>query len=99
MPTKQLSLSLSPEDRLWIDELVRSGQITDAGVFISALIRDYRERIRVEDLLEEGLASGEPVEPDAGFWERKKEALQNKYRSDGRYRAPAKTSEMGSGEE
>lgn len=76
MATKQLSVSLPPEDKLWIDEAVRSGQITDVNVFISALIRDYRERVRIEDLLEEGLASGEPVEPDAGFWGRRKESLR-----------------------
>ena len=76
MATEQLSVSLESDDRLWIDEAVRSGQIANVSVFISALIRDYRERVRIEDLLEEGLASGEPVEPDAGFWDRKKEALQ-----------------------
>ena len=76
MATEQLSLSLSPDNRLWIDEAVRSGQIVDVSAFISALIHDYRERVRVENLLEERLSSGEPVEPDAGFWDRKKEALQ-----------------------
>ena len=76
MPTKQLSLSLSSEDRLWIDELVRSGQFASASAFISALIRDYRERAKVENLLAERLVGDPPVEPDAGFWERKKEALR-----------------------
>ena len=76
MATKQLSVSLSLEDKLWIDEAVRSGQITDVNVFISSLVRDYRERVRIENLLAERLASGEPVEPDAGFWEREKEKLR-----------------------
>ena len=76
MVTRQLSVSLETDDWSWIDEAVRTGQISDANTFISTLIRDYRERVRVENLLEEGLASGEPVAPDAGFWDRKKEALQ-----------------------
>ncbi|MCY4031636.1 MAG: hypothetical protein OXF05_05925 [Hyphomicrobiales bacterium] len=76
MATEQLSVSLESDDRLWIDEAVRSGQIANVSVFISALIRDYRERVRIENLLAERLASGEFVEPDAGFWDREKEALQ-----------------------
>lgn len=76
--TEQLTVSLEFDVRLWIDEAVRSGQITDTGAFISALIRDYQERVRIENLLLEGLASGEPVAPDAGFWDRKKEALRKR---------------------
>lgn len=76
--TEQLTVSLETDARSWIDEAVQSGQITDTGAFISALILDYRERVRIENLLLEGLASGEPVAPDAGFWKRKKEVLRKR---------------------
>ena len=76
MATEQLSVSLEPDDRLWIDEAVRSGQIANASVFISSLIRDYREKVRIDALLAERLAGEPPFEPDAGFWDRKKEELR-----------------------
>ncbi|MCY4032387.1 MAG: hypothetical protein OXF05_09755 [Hyphomicrobiales bacterium] len=78
MATEYLTVFLDPDERAWIDEAVRSGQITDVNAFIASLIRDYREKVRIENLLEERLAGAEPFEPDAGFWDRKKEALQKR---------------------
>ena len=76
MTTARLTVSLAPDDRTWIDKAVRSGEFTSASDFVSTLIRNHRRGVQLDNLLAEGLASGAPIAPDAGFWERKKKALK-----------------------
>lgn len=78
MATARLTVSLAPDDRTWIDQAVQSGEFSSASDFVSTLIRNHRRGVQLDHLLAEGLASGEAVAPDAGFWARKKEALKAK---------------------
>lgn len=67
-----LRISLSDELRTFVDQQVRGGGYHDHGEYIRSLIQDdqtRRARDRVDALLVEGLASGEPSAMTADDWQ------------------------------
>jgi antitoxin ParD1/3/4 len=71
-----LNISLPKTLREYIDAQVQEG-------CYSSLIREDQKRKtagRIEALLLEGLASGEPVEVDQAFWNKKRSALTARHR-------------------
>lgn len=50
-----LNITLSDQERRWLDERLRSGAFTDPSAYVEELIREDRQRSCLLDALREGL--------------------------------------------
>ena len=78
-----LNISLPEEMRYFVEEQVTQQGYSTASEYIRHLIRQERERVeqkKIEQLLLEGLNSGEPINITDEWWEHKKAALLQKLR-------------------
>lgn len=77
MTTLNLSLPASIES--FLEQQVSQGGYETVNEYILDLITQEQARVkRIEDLLLEGLDSGEPIEVTDQWWEEKREFLQQK---------------------
>ena len=78
-----LNVSLPQSMRAFIDETVSAGGYSTASEYIRELVRRDQKRVadeRLENLLLDGLESGEPVEVSDAWWQRKKAELTERLR-------------------
>ena len=78
-----LNISLPEEMRSFVEEQVTQQGYSTASEYIRHLIRQERERVeqkKIEQLLLEGLDSGELINITDEWWEQKKAALVQKIR-------------------
>jgi antitoxin ParD1/3/4 len=78
-----LNISLPKNLREYIETQVRQGGYSTPSEYLRALIREDQKRKaaeRIEALLLEGLASGEPIEINQAFWEKKRATLTSRRR-------------------
>lgn len=68
-----ISASIPEQLKLWIETQISAGFYSSTSDYLRDLIRnDQAHKEQLDMLLLEGLQSGEGIEPDADFWERKK---------------------------
>jgi len=73
-----VTISLPESLKAFVERQVETRGYGNVSEYFRTLLRDAQEREadrRLEELLLEGLDSGEPIEIDADHWERKKAAL------------------------
>jgi antitoxin ParD1/3/4 len=78
-----LNISLPRTLREYIESQVRQGEFSTPSEYLRSLIREDQKRKavgRIEALLLEGLASGEPIEVNRTFWDKKRSALKSRRR-------------------
>ncbi|VAW04996.1 hypothetical protein MNBD_ALPHA01-1150 [hydrothermal vent metagenome] len=75
MATERLTISLAPELRHWIDDSIESGGYSSASDFVATLVRNHRRAVQLDNLLVEGLNSGDSLTPEGDYWARKKDTL------------------------
>ena len=81
-----LNISLPSNLREYVEGEVRLGGYSTPSEYVRALIREDQKRKalgKLESLLLEGLASGEPLEVNHAFWKRKRAAFLAKRRKNG----------------
>lgn len=64
--------------KAFVEARVSEGEYQDAGEYILALIQDDQRRkaeAHLDSLLQEGLNSGDPIEANARYWEKKRHAF------------------------
>lgn len=77
-----LNISLPDSMRAFIDEQIAQGGYSTASEYIRDLIRQAQKQAaqeKLDSMLIEGLASGEPIEVTDEWWQEKQERL-NKLR-------------------
>jgi antitoxin ParD1/3/4 len=77
-----LNISLPESMRTFIEEQVHKGGYSTASEYIRHLIRQEQERTasrRLEELLLEGLDSGDLIEVTDEWWEQKRVQLMEKF--------------------
>ena len=76
-----MNISLTAPLKAFVDSRVSSGDYTSASEFVRELIRAAQKRHtrqqRLDELLLQGLSSGETVDVDDGYFERKKQKLRD----------------------
>ncbi len=80
-----MNISLPDPMRAFIEEQVKQKGYSTASEYIRHLIRTEQENVektRVEALLLEGLDSGEKIEINDEWWEKKREELQERLRQE-----------------
>ena len=73
-----LNVSLTEAQRDWIEAQVKGGRYGNLSEYVRDLIRADQAKAadrRLEELLLEGLNSGEPIEVTPEFWEQKRRDL------------------------
>lgn len=78
-PMTTMNISLPQELKAFVDERMR-GRFSSASEYIRELLRQDQRRAseeRLDQLLVEGLASGEPVEASEAYWSEKRERLES----------------------
>ena len=78
-----LNISLPESMRAFIEEQVHKGGYSTASEYIRHLIRQEQERAdhrRLEELLLEGLDSGESIQVTDEWWEQKRVQLMERFR-------------------
>jgi antitoxin ParD1/3/4 len=73
-----LNISLPDSMRAFIDEQIAQGGYSTASEYIRDLIRQAQKQAaqeKLDNLLLEGLASGEPIEVTDEWWQKKQERL------------------------
>jgi antitoxin ParD1/3/4 len=73
-----LNISLPDSMRAFIDEQIAQGGYSTASEYIRDLIRQAQKQAaqeKLDSLLLEGLASGEPIEVTDQWWQEKQERL------------------------
>ena len=76
-----MNVALPEAMKLFVQERVSEGGYSSASEYIRSLIRSDQKRTseeRIDALLLDGLASGEPVAVTPGYWEAKKRQLVNR---------------------
>ena len=74
-----LNISLPDNLREWIDDRVKKGDYSSASDYMRDLVRtDQRRRVNLDELLLEGLDSGEAVEATPAFWAKKHQQLKHR---------------------
>jgi antitoxin ParD1/3/4 len=80
-----LNISLPDSLHEFIERQVTEGGHGDAGEYIHKLLREEQKkkaREKVDALLLEGINSGEPIEVNAEYWEKKRRRLAEKHLED-----------------
>jgi antitoxin ParD1/3/4 len=78
-----LNISLPKTLRKYIEDRVREDGYSTPSEYLRSLIREDQKRKvvgRIEALLLEGLASGEPIEVNQVFWRKKRSSLTARHR-------------------
>jgi antitoxin ParD1/3/4 len=78
MDRSSLNISLPRSLKDYVEEQVRASGYSTPSEYMRTLIREDQRRKaqeKLEAMLLEGLSSGEPIEVDREFWERKRRAL------------------------
>jgi antitoxin ParD1/3/4 len=78
MQQSSLNISLPKSLREYVESRVGESGYSTPSEYLRALIREDRDRRmsdKLERLLLEGIASGEPAEVDANFWKEKRRGL------------------------
>ena len=73
-----LNISLPDSMRAFIDEQIAQGGYSTASEYIRDLIRRAQKQAaqeKLDNMLLEGLASGEPIEVTDEWWQKKQERL------------------------
>ncbi|MDJ0572199.1 MAG: type II toxin-antitoxin system ParD family antitoxin [Pleurocapsa sp. MO_192.B19] len=73
-----LNISLPDSMRAFIDEQIAQGGYSTASEYIRDLIRQAQKQAaqeKLDNMLLEGLASGEPIEVTDQWWQKKQERL------------------------
>lgn len=73
-----INVSLSEPMRKWVEAQVKTGRYGNLSEYVRELIRSDQAKAaerRLEELLLEGLGSGEPIEVTPEFWEKKRRDL------------------------
>lgn len=73
---KEIAISLPDEILERIEKIENPSDYLRNLVYSDLLTRENEE---LDDLLEEGLKSGDPIEVDRSYWERKKASLAVKH--------------------
>ena len=74
-----LNISIPDNMKEWISSQIKSGKYTSASDYLRDLVRsDQRAKEELNNLLLEGLESGNPITPDDDYWERKKQTLKDR---------------------
>ena len=79
-----INISLPDALRQWVEERIAEGNNGTASEYLRELVRIDQKRLadeRLEQLLLEGLKSGEPIAVTPEYLERKREALVARYAS------------------
>ena len=72
-----LNISLPDNLRGWIDARVKKGDYSSASDYMRDLIRnDRRSNAELDELLLEGINSGDPIVVNSSFWEKKRQQLK-----------------------
>lgn len=72
-----LNISIPDNMKEWISSQIETGNYTSASDYLRDLVRiDQKEKQGLDNLLLEGLHSGEPITPNANYWTDKKEKLK-----------------------
>jgi antitoxin ParD1/3/4 len=80
-----LNISIPEPLHEFVERQVAEGGHGDASEYIRKLLREEQKKKakeRVEALLLEGLNSGEPIEVNAEYWEKKRRRLTENYLKD-----------------
>jgi antitoxin ParD1/3/4 len=83
MSMASLNISLPKTLREYIEAQVREGDYSTPSEYLRSLIREDQKRKavgRIEALLLDGLASGEPIEVNQAFWNKKRSELTSRHR-------------------
>jgi len=78
-----LNISLPKALREYVEGEVEHGGYSTPSEYVRALIREDLKRKaseRIEALLLEGIASGEPIEATSAYWKKKRAALVARHR-------------------
>lgn len=76
-PMTTMNISLPQELKAFVDERMR-GRFSSASEYIRELLRQDQRRasqVRLDDLLVEGMDSGEPIETSEAYWSKKRMRL------------------------
>ncbi|HZS44696.1 MAG TPA: type II toxin-antitoxin system ParD family antitoxin [Blastocatellia bacterium] len=82
MPT--MNISLPDNLRQFVEGVVNKDGYSTVSEYVRELIRadeKRRAQLRLEELLVEGLESGEPIEVTPEYWRKKRSALLSKHKS------------------
>lgn len=75
-----VNVALPKALRTFVERRTKAGGYKSASEYVSELIREDQKRLReVERKLLDGLQSGEPIEVNDEYWEKKKAALKAKF--------------------
>lgn len=73
-----MKIALPESMRTFVQKRVAEGNFSSVSEYVLDLIRtdqQLRHEQRIDELLLEGLASGEPIVADEAYWQAKKEKL------------------------
>jgi antitoxin ParD1/3/4 len=72
-----ISASVPDQLKAWIESQIEAGFYTSTSDYLRDLIRnDQAHKQQLDQLLLEGLHSGEAIKPDENYWKAKKAQLQ-----------------------
>lgn len=75
-----LNISLPNNLREWIDARIKKGDYSSASDYMRDLIRsDQKKLVQIDDILLEGINSGEALEITSAFWEKKRQHLKQQF--------------------
>jgi antitoxin ParD1/3/4 len=83
-----MNISLPESMRDWVETQAKLGGHANVNVFVERVLCEEKQRLQeeIDELLMEGLQSGEPIEITENFWNERRRTL------DERMRTPAKES-------
>ena len=71
-----LNISLPDNLREWIDARIKKGDYSSASDYMRDLIRnDQKKHVSLDEVLLEGINSGNAVEATPAFWQKKQQQL------------------------
>lgn len=74
-----LNISIPENMKEWINIQIKSGKYSSASDYMRDLVRtDQRTKEELDELLLEGLNSGNSISPDDNYWVNKKQKLKTK---------------------
>ncbi|MFN0018436.1 MAG: type II toxin-antitoxin system ParD family antitoxin [Pirellulaceae bacterium] len=77
-----LHVDLPDSTRSYIDEQVATCGYKDVSEYIRDLVEGDRKRAvrqRIDSLLREGIESGEPIPVNSGWWESRRQELEQRH--------------------
>ena len=83
MTMTSLNVSLPKPLKAYVETHVQRGGYSTPSEYVRALIREEQrreEKARIESLLLEGIGSGDPIEADKTYWEKKRRLLSTRHK-------------------